>query len=46
MCFALLASEASAEPAVRYGFVPDDGAHLIGDLWTFVCPKGATVSVT
>jgi len=46
MCFALLASEASAEPAARYGFVPDDGAHLIGDLWTFVCPKGATVSVT
>ena len=24
----------------------DDGPHLLGDLWTFVCPKGGTVSVT
>ena len=47
---AVLASEASAEPIDRSNWVPNvgqlniPGEQPLGDLWTFKCPKGGSVT--
>jgi hypothetical protein len=44
--------QASAEPISRSNWVPNvgqlnvEGEQPLGDLWTFKCPKGATVNVS